>query len=138
MFNLYCDNHRQCDVSDIVNTARTLGFDRKYKIIYDALDTVAQQLAGEWVNFEKFLTQVTNKVGHPFSDSGRRQMFDLVEGDSKDVLTYEDLQRISEQLKFNLSDEDLQEVINNVAGFGKREITWDQFNRYIAKKVDKR
>lgn len=65
-------------------------------------------------------------------------MFDLVEGDSKDVLTYEDLQRISEQLKFNLSDEDLQEVINNVAGFGKREITWDQFNRYIAKKVDKR
>lgn len=26
MFTLYCDNHNQCDVSDIVNTARTLGF----------------------------------------------------------------------------------------------------------------
>lgn len=46
MFNLYCDNHRQCDVSDILNTARTLGFDKKYKIVYDALAGVSQDLAG--------------------------------------------------------------------------------------------
>jgi len=37
-----------------------------------------------------------------------------------------------------MSEEELQEVINNVSGFGKNEITWDQFNRYIAKKVDKK
>lgn len=37
-----------------------------------------------------------------------------------------------------MSDEELQEVISNVAGFGKKEITWDQFNKYIAKKVDKK
>ena len=49
-----------------------------------------------------------------------------------------DLKRISDQLKFNLTDEELQEVINNVAGFGKKEITWDQFNKYIAKKVEKK
>ena len=46
MFNLYCDNHRQCDVSDILNTARTLGFDKKYKIIFDALTAVSKELAG--------------------------------------------------------------------------------------------
>lgn len=28
--------------------------------------------------------------------------------------------------------------MNNVAGFGKKEITWEQFNKYIAKKVDKK
>lgn len=37
MFNLYADPTRQCDISDILNTARTLGFDKKYKIIYNAL-----------------------------------------------------------------------------------------------------
>lgn len=42
MFNLYCDPKRQCDVADILNTARTLGFDRKYKIIYNALASIAQ------------------------------------------------------------------------------------------------
>jgi hypothetical protein len=29
-------------------------------------------------------------------------------------------------------------VVNNVAGFGKKEISWEQFNKYIAKKVDKK
>ena len=33
------------------------------------------------------------------------------------------MKRISEQLKYNLSDEEIQEVINNVAGFGKSEIS---------------
>jgi hypothetical protein len=46
MFNLYCDNHRLCDVKDILNTARTLGFDKKYKIIFDALSAVSQDLKG--------------------------------------------------------------------------------------------
>lgn len=46
MFNLYCDNRRQCDVSDIMNTARTLGFDKKYKIIFEALSSVTSDLAG--------------------------------------------------------------------------------------------
>lgn len=46
MFNLYCDNHRQCDVSDILNTANTLGFEKKYKIVYDAIAAVSAELAG--------------------------------------------------------------------------------------------
>lgn len=54
------------------------------------------------------------------------------------MLEFEDLKRISEQLKYNLTDEEIQEVVNNVAGFGKKEITWEQFNKYIAKKVDKK
>lgn len=29
-------------------------------------------------------------------------------------------------------------MINNVAGFGKNEITWDQFNKYIGRKVEKK
>jgi len=46
MFNLYCDNRRQCDIADILNTAKTLGFDKKYKIIYDALHNITNDLAG--------------------------------------------------------------------------------------------
>lgn len=65
-------------------------------------------------------------------------MFALVDPEAKEVLEFADLKRISDQLKFNMSDEDIQEVINNVAGFGKKEITWEQFNKYISKKVDKK
>jgi centrin-3 len=138
MFNLYCDNRRHCDVSDILNTARTLGFDRKFKLIFDALTGVNKDLAGEWVDFETFLHLITEKIGSPFNEAGRRAMFALVDPDQKEILDVEDLRRISEQLKYNLTEDDIKEVVNNVAGFGKREITWDQFNKYIAKKADKK
>ena len=59
MFNLYCDNRRHCDVSDILNTARTLGFDKKFKLIFEAMSGVNKDLAGEWVDFETFLTLIT-------------------------------------------------------------------------------
>lgn len=65
-------------------------------------------------------------------------MYDLVNPDHKEFLDLQDLKRISEQLKYNMGEDELQEVINNVAGFGKQEISWEQFNRYIAKKVDKK
>jgi len=62
MFNLYCDPKRQCDIADILNTARTLGFDRKYKIIYQALTEIVEELNGTWIDFETFLTLITNKL----------------------------------------------------------------------------
>ena len=39
---LYADGRtKRADLRDIVSTAKTLGMDRKYKIIYDALVTLA-------------------------------------------------------------------------------------------------
>lgn len=46
-------------------------------------------------------------------------MFTLVDQEKKEILTLDDLRRISELMKYNLTDEDIQEVVNNVAGFGK-------------------
>jgi hypothetical protein len=51
MFNLYCDNRRHVDVSDILNTARTLGFDKKFKLIFEGISAVNKDLSGEWVDF---------------------------------------------------------------------------------------
>lgn len=62
MFSLYCDAKRQCDIADILNTARTLGFDKKYKIIYAALSDIVTELNGLWIDFETFLTLLTNKL----------------------------------------------------------------------------
>jgi Ca2+-binding EF-hand superfamily protein len=51
-------------------------------------------------------------------------MFKLLDGEDKQILNFYDLVRISEQMKYNLSEEEIQDVINNVAGFGRSEITW--------------
>ncbi len=102
MFNLYCDNRRLCDISDIVNTAKTLGFQRKFKFIYTAIDAINKDLAGEWVNFETFIRLVTEKIGNPFNEDGRRAMFNLVDNEGKELLGFGDLKRIAEELKYSM------------------------------------
>jgi hypothetical protein len=43
MFNLYCNDRRQCSTLDILSTARTLGFDKKYRMFYEALEGIASE-----------------------------------------------------------------------------------------------
>ena len=140
MFNLYIDaQRREADIKDIVNTAKTLGLDTKYQIVYGALVDIANE--SEYpMNFETFLEQLTFKLGNPYDEEGRKAMFDLVDINGKTELDFEDLRRIADQLRFNLSDDDIREVITNVAGYGDthKAITWEKFNKYIQKKIDKR
>jgi Ca2+-binding EF-hand superfamily protein len=38
-------------------------------------------------------------------------------------------------MRYNLTDDEIQEVINSVSGKGKRDISWEQFNTFVAKKI---
>jgi Ca2+-binding EF-hand superfamily protein len=64
MFNLYADNRRQADVREIAATAKTLGFDKSHEFIYSALVGISEDLGGEWVNFERFLEMLTERIVH--------------------------------------------------------------------------
>ena len=41
-------------------------------------------------------------------------------------------------LKMNLTDDQVQEAIQSIAGKGKQAISWEQFNAHIAKKIQKK
>lgn len=62
LFNLYADNRRQADLREIVTTARTLGYDKTHEFIYKALVSISDSLEGEWVDFETFLTLITEAI----------------------------------------------------------------------------
>lgn len=49
-----------------------------------------------------------------------------------------DLRYINEQFRYNYNEEQLVEIIHSVGGFGAETISWDKFNKFIARKVDKR
>ena len=46
--------------------------------------------------------------GHPESEEGRRQIFDLCDIEGKEKLTFSDLRKISDAMKYNLSDDAIQ------------------------------
>lgn len=62
LFNLYADNRRQCDIREIVTTAQTLGYDKSHEFIFKKLVDISDELDGEWVGFEDFLTMLSNAM----------------------------------------------------------------------------
>ena len=56
----------------------------------------------------------------------------------KGELDINDLRYISEQLKYGYDEEQLVELIHTVGGYGAETVTWEKFNKFISKKIDRR
>jgi hypothetical protein len=56
----------------------------------------------------------------------------------KGELDLNDLRYINEQLKYGYSDEQLVEVIHAVGGYNAETISYEKFNKYVLRKVEKR
>lgn len=76
--------------------------------------------------------------GSPFSEEGRRANFKLLDVQGKGELDLNDLRYINEQLRYGYSDDQLVEIIHSVGGFGAETISWDKFNKFIERKVNRR
>ena len=63
MFSLFADpRQRRADIRDILMTAKTLGLDAKYEIVYHAIADIAESSGGDALDFEKFLRELTVRV----------------------------------------------------------------------------
>lgn len=58
--------------------------------------------------------------------------------EGEERITFNGLKKMAFMLKFNMTDDQVQEAIQSIAGKGKQQITWEQFNAYLAKKVEKK
>lgn len=66
-------------------------------------------------------------------------MFELIAADRESKsLTFDELKDAARQGHFNLTDDELQEVIKRVGGVEATEITYDQFERYMGRKIEAR
>jgi len=66
-------------------------------------------------------------------------VFDLIttEKDSKN-LSFDELKDAAKQGHFNLTDDEIQEVIKRVGGAEANDIPYDSFEKYLGKKVEAR
>ena len=71
MFSLYADpRQRRADVRDILMTAKTLGLDRN-ELVTKVIEEIADNYGGDPVDFETFLTEITNRVVILYFYSGK-------------------------------------------------------------------
>lgn len=62
LFSLFADpRQRRADVKDILMSARTLGLDEKFDVVFRVLAEVSET-SGDAINFEEFLKAVTARI----------------------------------------------------------------------------
>ena len=96
MFSLYADpRQRRADIRDILMTAKTLGLDTKYEIVFGAIQAICDETGADALDFETFLKELTNKVGNPYTDAGRKANFALLDVQGKGELDINDLRYVN-------------------------------------------
>jgi hypothetical protein len=71
LFSLYADpRQRRVDIKDILMTAKTLGLDARYDIVFRVLLEVSES-SGDALNFEEFLKALTARIVFFFFISGK-------------------------------------------------------------------
>jgi Ca2+-binding EF-hand superfamily protein len=76
--------------------------------------------------------------GNPQTEEGRRQAFDLIQQQGEERITFNNFKKLGQMLNMNLSDDQVQDAIQSIAGKGKQHLTWEQFNAFLARKMEKK
>jgi Ca2+-binding EF-hand superfamily protein len=76
--------------------------------------------------------------GNPFNEEGRRSTFNLLDYEGKGELDFKDLRYINDQLKYGYDEQQLLDIIHAVGGYNAETISFEKFNSYIKRKVDKK
>ncbi len=80
---------------DILLTAQTLGLDQKYEFVYRLINEIDEANESNALDFEGFITELTKKIGNPFSEEGREAHFNLLDRHGKGELDMTDLRYIN-------------------------------------------
>jgi Ca2+-binding EF-hand superfamily protein len=62
LFNSYANERREVNMKDLMATAKTLGFEKRHPVVYEAISQIAKDTEGMWIRFEEFLTRLTQKL----------------------------------------------------------------------------
>lgn len=61
-----------------------------------------------------------------------------MDSQGKGELDINDMRYLNDQLKYGYTEEQLQDLIKSVGGFGSESITWDRYNKVLEKRVRNR
>eukprot|EP00955_Chlamydomonas_euryale_P069233 360365-Chlamydomonas_euryale.AAC.8 len=108
---------------------RALGFEPKKEEIKKMIADIDKDGSGT-IDFEEFLQMMTAKMGERDSREEIMKAFKLFDDDNTGFITLKNLRRVAKELGENLTDEELQEMIDEADRNGDGQIDEDEFYRW--------
>ncbi|KAK9398894.1 caltractin-like [Crotalus adamanteus] len=120
------------DIKELKVAMRALGFEPKKEEIKKMIADIGKD-GSSTLNFEDFLTMMTTKMNEKDSKEEILKAFRLFDDDGTGKISFKNLKRVSKELGENLTDEELQEMIDEADRDGDGEINEEEFLKIMKK-----
>ncbi|KAK2849307.1 hypothetical protein Q5P01_009141 [Channa striata] len=120
------------DVKELKVAMRALGFEPKKEEIKKMIGEVDKECTGK-ISFTNFLAVMTQKMAEKDSKEEILKAFRLFDDDETGKISFKNLKRVAKELGENLTDEELQEMIDEADRDGDGEVNQQEFLRIMKK-----
>lgn len=132
-FDLFdTDGTGTIDVKELKVAMRALGFEPKKEEMKKMISDIDKDGSGT-IDFEDFLALMTQKMSEKDSKEEIMKAFRLFDDDGTGKISFKNLKRVAKELGENLTDEELQEMIDEADRDGDGEINEQEFLRIMRK-----
>ncbi|XP_043378633.1 caltractin isoform X1 [Chelonia mydas] len=118
------------DVKDLKVSIRALGYEPKKEELKKIISEVDKEGSGK-INFDSFLYAMTQKMSEPESREDILKAFKLFDDNGTGKISFQNLKRVAGEIGENLTDEELQEMIDEADVDGDGEVNEQEFLRII-------
>jgi centrin-1 len=134
-FNLFdTEGKGNIDVRELKAAFRALGFQVKKAEIRQMFIDMDKDLSAALVTYDEFVEMVTPRMQNRDSREEIMKVFALFDDDNKGAISFKNLKRVATELGENLTDEELQEMIDEADRDGDGVINEEEFYRVMRKR----
>eukprot|EP00919_Chromeraceae_sp_WS-2016_P007807 GHVR01018437.1.p1 GENE.GHVR01018437.1~~GHVR01018437.1.p1 ORF type:complete len:168 (-),score=55.64 GHVR01018437.1:225-728(-) len=132
-FDLFdTDGSGTIDAKELKVAMRALGFEPKKEEVRKMIADIDKDGSGT-IDFNEFLEMMTVKMSERDPKEEILKAFRLFDDDETGKITFKNLKRVAKELGENMTDEELQEMIDEADRDGDGEINEDEFMRIMKK-----
>merc|ERR1719365_149593 len=111
---------------------RALGFEPKKEEIKKMISDIDKDGSGT-IDFNEFLEMMTTKMSEKDSREEILKAFRLFDDDETGFITLKNLRRVAKEIGENMTDEELQEMIDEADRDGDGQVSEEEFLRMMKK-----
>lgn len=132
-FDLFdTDGSGSIDAKELKVAMRALGFEPKKEEIQKMIQDVDTDGSGQ-IEWEEFLKMMTTKLLNRDPMEEIKKAFKLFDDDNTGKISFKNLKRVAKELGEKITDEELQEMIDEADRDGDGEVNEDDFIRIMKK-----
>jgi len=134
-FNLFdTEGKGNIDVRELKASFRALGFQVKKAEIRQMFIDMDKDLSSAVVTFDEFIEMVSPRMLNRDSREEIMKVFALFDDDNTGAISFKNLKRVATELGENLTDEELQEMVDEADRDGDGVINEEEFYRVMRKR----